>query len=400
MTGLLWKPYAPEYIRDPYKMYKQLREQDPVHQAQTGEWIVTRYEDIKSILKNPSLMSGNRLEWLKRGIHYFQNKDEDFKAIYEAMNSFILMLNPPQHTRLRNFVSKSWDNRMVDAIIHQNVQALLNQFPEKEFDIVGQYAQPLPVLTISHILGIPSADCNYLKDLGIRMTKALDLYVTMKDMVSMNDAAKSFITFFAEQVRQKTDAPGDDLISKMIRKNQSEKTGLTDAELISMCIFIFLAGEETLSGLISNGIYTLYTYPDQLHRVREDSSLMENALEEVLRFESVVQLLGRVTSSDIAIGEKVIPEGAAVTLVLGSANRDDLAFSNPDEFDITRSPNRHLAFGSGIHFCLGDWLARIQGKIAIQAFMENYPQIKFLGEDRKWYNNLAIRSLETLRVTC
>lgn len=395
---LLWKPYVPEYVRDPYSMYEKLRRQDPVHHAQTGEWIITRYQDVKNILKSQSFISGNRLEWLKRGIRYLENKDEDFRAIYDAMNSFILMLNPPQHTRLRNFIAKSWDNRQLEETITKNVRLLLDRLPHKELDIVNDYAQPLPVLTISNILGVPTQDYTYLKDLGLGMTRALDLYVTVKDLVIMNDAAKKFISFFSEQVRQKTDHPGDDLISKIIRRNLEERERLTDGELVSVCIFLFIAGEETLSGLISNGVYLLCSYPEQIERLKKNDHLMETAIEEILRFEPVVQLLGRIASSDYTIGEKTISAGSSVTLVLGSANRDEEHFSSPGMFDISRNPNRHLSFGSGIHFCLGDWLARLQGKIAIQSFLYKYPKIKFKEQERSWYNNLAIRSLKSLQV--
>ena len=155
---LLWKPLAKESLQDPYPMYRELRTKAPVHLAQTGEYIITRYEDVKHVLKSNCFETGNRLVWLKKGITYFNNKDEDFRAIHQAMNAFILMLNGHQHQRIRNFVSTTWNDREVDDLIDTNITMLLEDLKKKEFDFVSEYAQPLPVYTISHILGIPVND--------------------------------------------------------------------------------------------------------------------------------------------------------------------------------------------------------------------------------------------------
>jgi pimeloyl-[acyl-carrier protein] synthase len=394
---LLWKPYDAQYIADPYSMYENLRKQDPIHLAQTKEYIITQYDDIKEILKSSSFDSGNRLEWLKRGIHYFENKEEDFRAISDAMNTFILMLNAPQHARIRNFVMKAWDNRHVDDIIQANINTLLTQLPERP-DVVQDYAQPLPVLTISKILEIPTEEYEYLKDLGITMTKTLDLYVSLKDLVLMNDASKKFISFFSEQIRCKYDKPDNGLLSKMIQKNKNENFGLSDEELISICIFLFIAGEETSASLISTGLYHLLNHPDQLHQLKQAPAFIESAVEEILRYDPVVQLLGRIAKEDYTIRDKTIPAGSTVTLVIASANRDESVFNNSNDFDITRQPNRHLSFGSGVHFCLGDWLARKQGQLAIQSFIKKYPDMKLVPQEIGWYKNLAIRSLKSLKV--
>jgi pimeloyl-[acyl-carrier protein] synthase len=397
-NSLLWRPYDPAYIRDPYSMYKQLREKDPVHLAQTHEYIITRYHDIREILKSNSFQAGNRLAWFNRGIHYFENKEEDFRAISEAMSSFILMLNAPDHGRIRNFVMKSWDDRQVDEMIRENVGRLLSSFESDTLDIVSDFAQSLPVLTISRILGIPTADYKYLKDLGITMTKALDLYISLKEMVMINDASKKFISFFQEQIKQKSDQPDQSLLGKMIARNRNEKTGLTESELISIAIFLFIAGEETSARLISSGVYALLTNPQEFEKLKANESLMESAIEEMLRYDSVVHLLGRIAKENYHVGGVDIPEGATVTLVIASANRDELVFENADKFDIERSPNRHLAFGSGVHFCLGDWLAKKQAQIAINALIKRYSNIQLAPQEISWYNNLAIRSMRSLKL--
>jgi cytochrome P450 len=397
-SSLLWRPLEPANIRDPYAMYKTLRQTDPVHLAQTQEYIITRYEDVKEILKSPSFQSGNRLEWLKRGVQYFDNKDEDFRAISQAMNSFILMLNDEHHLRIRNFVTKTWSNRKVDDIIHSNIQILLKQIKDKDFDFIMGYAQPLPVYTISRILGVPVTDCQHLIQLGVAMTKTLDLYVSMKDLVLMNKAASDFISFFQEQIKTKYDKPDDGLLSQMIVRNRTENLGLSEEELISIAIFLFTAGEETSASLISNALLNLLKHPDQLNRLRQSPELIDSAIEEVLRYDSVVQLLGRVAKEDVVIGGKLIPANATVTLVVASANRDDLAFQQADEFIITRKPNRHLSFGSGKHFCLGDWLGRRQSQLALDVFIKTFPNISLPEQELTWYKNIAVRRLNALQV--
>jgi cytochrome P450 len=194
--------------------------------------------------------------------------------------------------------------------------------------------------------------------------------------------------------------PDDGLLSKLIRKNLEEKSGLTEEELISIGIFLFTAGEETSAGLISNALLQFYSHAEQLRALRAHPELLESAIEEVLRFDSVVQLLGRVAKEDVIIRGKVIPAGAAVTLVVASGNRDEDAFESPERFDITRKPNRHLSFGSGIHYCLGDWLGRKQSQIALRAFLDRFDEIRIPQQELRWYKNIAVRRLSGLSVSC
>lgn len=396
-NNLLWKPYAPEYVRDPYSMYKILRDQDPIHKAQTKEYIITKYDDVKTILKSSSFDTGNRLEWLNRGIKYLANKDEDFTAIYAAMNSFILMLNSTNHIRIRSFVSKTWNDKDVDAIILKNINDLIPEI-SSEFDLVSSFTQPLSVRTACNILGLETDEYNYLKDLAISMTKTLDLYISYKDLISINDSAVRFISFFSNQIKIKSDKPDKGLLSKLIQKNKLEHLGLTEEELVSLAIFLFIAGEETSASLISSGIYNLLLHPDQLNLLQSNPDLITSAVDELLRYDSVVQLLGRISKEDYKIGEMVIPAQSTVTLVLGSANRDETIFAEPNALNITRNPNRHLSFGSGVHFCLGDWLAKRQAQLAIGTFFQKFPNAKLMDKEVGWYNNLAIRSLKSLPV--
>jgi len=397
-NAALWRPLDPEAIRNPYRMYKQLRSTDPVYRSQTNEYIITRYQDVKQILKSPSFESGNRLTWLKRGIDYFENKEEDLRAIYQAMNSFILMLNVEQHMRIRSFIARAWNHREVDTIIRSNIVMLLKEIKAKDFDFVSSYAQPLPVHTISGILGVPATDVQHLIALGTAITKTLDLYVSLKDLVMINKAAKEFIEFFKEQVKIKSGHPDEGLLSKLIQRNKSENAGLSEEELVSIAIFLFTAGEETSAGLISNAMLTLLRHPDQLALLRKSPELIKSTIDEVLRYDSTVHLLGRISKEPVTLHNKVIPSGATVTLVLASANRDEEIFEDADQFIISREPNHHLSFGSGVHYCLGDWLGRRQSQLAIQTFLDRFPDITLSDQELTWNKNIAIRRLSALQI--
>jgi pimeloyl-[acyl-carrier protein] synthase len=397
-NNYLWQPYAPENLRDPYPMYKKLRDTQPIHYAQTREYIVTGYDDVKEILKSNAFETGNRMEWVKRGVQYLQSKDEDFSALYHAMNSFVLMLNAPQHMKIRTFISRAWDNREVDTIISRNIEKVLAGISETEFDAVVGFAQPVSLHVISDILGISVSDHRHLHELGHNMARSIDLYPSMRDLVKINDAAREFIEFFREQISQKQNNPDDGLLSKLIMKNKIEGTGLTEPEIISIAIFLFIAGEETTAGAIGSGIYSLLNHPHELEKLREDNTLIDAAAEEILRHDSIVQLLGRISKTDYTINNTVIPAGSAVTMVIGSANRDERIFEQPDEFKIDRKPNRHLTFGSGPHFCLGDWLGRRELSFSMRAFFEKFRNIQLSETGPQWNSNLAVRTLKSLKV--
>jgi cytochrome P450 len=254
------------------------------------------------------------------------------------------------------------------------------------------------VLTISGILGVPVTDYQHLMQLGVAMTKTLDLYVSMKDLVMMNEAARGFIDYFREQVKLKHDKPDQGLLSKLIQKNRKENIGLSEEELISIGIFLFTAGEETSAGLISTSLLQLASHPEQLQLLRQNPEGIDSAIDEVLRYDSVVQLLGRIASEDVVVGNKLIKAGSTVTLVIASGNRDEDAFQQADEFNISRKPNRHLSFGSGVHYCLGDWLGRRQSQLAVNAFLKCYPAISLPDQQLTWYKNIAVRRLDALRL--
>ena len=395
-TDQLWRPFDRKHITNPYAMYKRLREEDPVHLSQTGEWVITRYEDTRNILRSNDFLVGNRFEWLKKGIGYFKYKEMDFSSIENAMKGFILFLNPPHHTRIRKFIHQVWNTREVEGIIRNNLEQLLSK-PSGQFDLVHELGKPLPAMTISKILGLPANDYAYLKEQGSVMIKALDLYISFKDILRINDAAKNFIEYFKKIVQEKENHPDEGIVSKLVQLNKQEGT-LNDDELISTCILLFIAGEETSIGLMSTGLYNLLVHPEILQQLRNNHSKIPNVLEELLRYDSPVQIVGRIAGKDCTLGGKSIKAGETLTICLGSANRDSEVFDRPDEFLPDRTENKHIAFGGGAHYCLGDWLARIQTQLMIEALLNQFRKIELIDAMPEWNNNLAIRTLVKLPV--
>jgi len=390
----LWKPFDRLHIANPYAMYKRLREEDPVHFAQTGEWIITRYEDTRNILRSNDFLAGNRFSWLKKGIHYFKYKDLDFSNIENAMTGFLLFINPPNHTRIRKFIQQVWNTREVEAIIKTNLDTLLPSTSDS-FDLIKDLGKPLPAMTIGKILGLPEDDYTYLKEQGSVMIKALDLYISFKDIVRINEAAGNFITYFKKVIAEKEQNPDDGIISRLIRLNQQEHV-LDGDELISSCILLFIAGEETSVSLMGTGLYNLISRPDDLTLLRNNPEKIPAAIEELLRYDAPVQIVGRVAGKDCQVGGKTIKQGDTLTICLGSANRDPKVFERADEFVLDRNPNKHLGFGAGAHYCLGDWLARIQTQMMLTALLGRYKTIELLNPIPQWNNNLAIRCLTEL----
>lgn len=395
---MLWAPLEQANVRNPYRMYQQLRDTAPVHRAQTGEYIISRYEDVRTVLKDTRCLAGNRLQWMSKGVHYLQNREEDFRAITQAMQSFLLFKNPPDHGNVRKFIAQCWSDRDVENLVRENIHELLSELPSEKFDLVNDFAKNLPALTITKILGLPPQDYRMLKSWASALVKSLDLYISLKDLVSIHHASRDFITYFREHAQRLHLSESKGLISSMLRTNEANGNKLSEDELISIFIFLFVSGEETTVSLVSTGIFNLVQKPSQWELLKSNPALSASAIQELLRYDSPVQLLGRIAGDDMTLDGVSIQAGSTLTLVIGSANRDASVFASADDLDITRTPNRHLAFGTGIHKCLGDWLAELQGRLAIEALMEKFPDMQLHTTQPEWNNNLAIRSLKRLEV--
>lgn len=389
-----WKPFLRENMLDPYPMYKELRENDPIHQSRTGEWVITRYEDAKAILKDDRFIVGNRAEWLSKAATQHMDKWESFAVIIDALRSFLVFKNPPDHALLRKFIMQAWNSREVDQIINENIEKLFSTIDPSHFDVVSQLATPLPAMTMARIFGLPTSDYQYLEDLSHKMIQSLDLYLTFRQIKKMEDATKAFIAYFEKHAAIKLAKPDDGLLSRLIQLNKESKT-IHHHELIANCFFLFISGEETTAGLIELGLYHLITN-NKLNPGIQDTA--NTAIEEILRYDSPLQIVVRIASEDVELGKQKIVAGSAVTICLGAANRDPEKFQQPNELLLSRTPNHHLSFGSGVHRCLGDWLAKKEFELLLN-YLGRYDSFK-IAKEPVWKENMNMRSFQSFAISC
>ena len=377
-------------------MYGALREKFPIYKAQSGDWIITRYDDIKSILKDSRFRNGNRIDWLKKGATQYADTWNVFENILDSVEPFLVFQNPPRHTQLRKFISQAWDQREVDSIIADNLKVLLQKIDPAHFDLVKEIAQPLPSMTMGRILGLPDSDFAYLEKLSHEMIKAFDLYLSYRNLLIVEKIAAEFMDYFQKVAQEKENKPDESLLSRLIQLNRETKS-ISHKELISNCFFLFISGEETTASLISFSF--LHLIKEKNYAVlKEDPSSIPLAIEELLRFDAPAQLVARTATQDVVINETKIGEGDSLTICLGSANRDPRQFEAPDQLVLNRNPNKHLAFSYGMHYCLGDWLAKKELHQTLQAFTSQFKDIT-LDEEPQWRENLSVRSLTSMKIT-
>ena len=338
------KPLSPEFLNDPYPMYQRLREEAPVLWSDKGKyWVVTKYSDIHAIMRD--LQYEKQLErW--RQFNPVAKLIPPVKNLMQSRSLWMLNQDPPDHTRLRSLVNKAFTPKMVSTL-REHIKTLADELLKKledkaEFDLVSEYAFPLPVIVIAKMLGIPAEDRDKFKAWSTRMTETLEPGFDLKHMNEANKANEELIEYLKPLVAERRKNPQNDLISALV---QAEEEGhkLTEEELLANCILILVAGHETTVNLIGNATMTLLQHPDQLALVKNDPSLMPGAINEVLRYESPVQMVRRLAHSDMELGGETIKERDMVVLLLGAANRDPEMFENPDKFDIKRENNKkHL----------------------------------------------------------
>lgn len=392
-----WKPFLKENILNPYPMYQKLRETDPVHRSRTGEWVITRYEDAKRILKDDQFKVGNRAEWLQKASTQHLDKWESFSIVVDALKSFVVFKNPPDHTLLRKFIMKAWNNREVDQIINENIDQLLMKIDPNNFELNSELAQPLPALTMTRILGLPLVDYQYLANLSHQMIQSLDIYLTYRQIEKMKKATVEFMDYFERHAQEKLKNPDSSLLSRLVNNNK-ENPEVPHHELIANCYFLFIAGEETTSGSIQLSLYHLIKN-NKLSKALIERQLVQTATDELLRYDSPTQIVVRIATAPLSLHGRDIKEGDPITICLGAANRDPLKFAYPDELMLDRNPNHHLAFASGVHRCLGDWLAKKELELLLEKLIGRFDRFKIV-EEPVWKENLNMRSLHALHVSC
>lgn len=387
---------------DPHPTYHRLRAESPVlSDPSQGLHLLTRFADAERVLRDPRFSSNVSRRRLPPGAEAPEVSLVDLVADPELRN--LLFLDPPDHTRLRGLVSKAFTPRTVERLrphITEITDTVLDRAAGTgRLDVVGELGTEVPVTVICELMGVPLADRHLFRPWSERASRLLD--ATSLDAGELADAASGAMAlgeYFDALFAERRARPGDDLVSQLLAVEEAGDV-LTDIEVRSLVLLLFIAGHETTVNLIGNGTWALLRNPEQLARLRTDPDLIGPAIEELLRYDGPVHLTGRVATDELELAPGVVArEGEFVTVLLAAANRDPDQFRDPDRLDIGRADNRHLAFGHGIHYCLGAALARVEGQTAIGRLVRRFPHLE-AAEIPTYRDHFVLRGLRSLHVT-
>ena len=387
----------PEVLANPYPLFRRLRSEDPVHwDPFLHAWVVTRYPDVLEVLLNFSAdRTPTPAQLDEMGL-------SSLSPIARVMVKQMLFLDAPAHTRLRGLSSKAFTPARVEELrghIKDIVNHLLDRIQLKgEMDVIADLAEPLPAIVTAEMLGVPTSDHAQLKLWSADFAEMLGNFQHNPERYPrVLKAVANLTEYFQNAIRGQREHPREGLIHALLTA-EIDGDRLTEEEVIANCIVTMVGGQETTTNLIGNGLLTLLRNPAEMEKLRNDSSLIPSAVEEMLRYESPSQHTARMCPSDREMGGKLIQKRQAVIAVMAAANRDPERFPDPDRFDIARKDNRHLAFGYAAHFCFGAPLARVEGQVVFEALMRRFSDLRLLPEPIEWRSNLGLRGLKSLRV--
>lgn len=391
---------SPAFKANPFPAFALLRADDPVHQIDLSDgqraWLITRYQDADMVLRDERFVK----ERLKHGL--LSGEQPHLPGpVGKLMNQILINLDPPDHTRLRQLLTLSFTPRLVEqwrGRIQEITDELIDAVEgQGTMDLIDQFAFPLPIEVISEMLGVPAEDSAQFRTWSNVIAEAIGDPLTLQQAGEQFQAFHTYLLALIEEKRQK---PEDSLLSRLIQA-ETEGDRLSLGELVSMIFLLIIAGHETTVNLIGNGVLALLEHPDQMTLLKQNPALIKTVIEEFLRYRGSLMLATpRWANVDVLLGRKLIHRGDQVLVALAAANRDGEAFANPDTLDITRQENRHLAFGKGIHYCLGAPLARLEGQIALGTLLRRLPHLR-LESDREsliWRPGSMILGLRHLPV--
>ena len=394
--------FDPTFKANPYPTYAELRSGAPVYRAELpdgrGVWLVTRYDDVVAVLKDERFAKDWRSAMSPEQLAQIPPIPEVMRPLSENM----LDKDPPDHERLRRLVSKAFTPRLIERMrprVQEIADTLLDAVEDKGgMDLIDDYAFPLPITVIAELLGVPVEDRNRFRE----WSNAAVSGDTTQEYVEkiLLPHMQAFIDYLRALFEEKRENPKDDLISALVLAEEAGDK-LSEDELLAMVFLLLIAGHETTVNLIGNGTLALLQNPEQLQKLKDDPSLIKPAIEELLRYDGPVETsTERFAREDVAIGDTVIPKGEMVMVVIAAADHDPERFPEPDTLDIARADNKHLAFGKGIHHCLGAPLARMEGQIALGTLLRRMPDLRLKGspESLTWRPGMVLRGLKGLPV--
>jgi cytochrome P450 len=395
--------FSDEILQDPYPIYAHLHEEGPLHYLDVGNkwavWSIFSHAECSSIAKDPRLSAKRAKQML---LPLPLSRQSEFSELARMLGLWLIFIDPPEHTRLRKLLNKGFSPAAVEGLRPQ-VEAIVDQMLKplqhgSEVDLMSEFANPVPVRIILEMLGIPQE----LRDTFVNWSRAIAVFRgnpnrTVEEARAAQDALIELTEFFRKTVAERRRNKGNDLISLLI-DIEEEGEVLTEEELYAQCIALLFAGHETTRNLIGNGMYTLLQHPQEAAELREKPEMIRSAVEELLRYESPVQFTARVLKEDIEVCGQQIRKGWTVLCMLGAANRDPKQFKEPNRLNLKRLNNQHLAFGAGLHFCIGAQLARLEGQIALLNLVQRFPKMKLTGPRPEWASTFGLRGLRSLSV--
>ncbi len=395
----VWNPLDPAFRADPYPLYKRLREEDPRQPTAMGGWVLSRHADCVAALRDRRMSSDETKSNLYQQVVATQGPP---RQVIPARP--FLFMDPPDHTRLRGLVAKAFTARVVEELRPRVQELVDNQLDEVigrgGFELIADLAYPIPVRVISDLLGVPAEDRETFKSWSSALARGLDpeFLLSPQEIRQRDDAIAAYAEYFSVLIAERRRQPRDDLLSRLVAVEE-EGDMLSEDELLATSVLLLVAGHETTVNLIGNGLLALLHNPREFARLREEPGMIRNAVEELLRWDSPVQLTVRVALEDFKLGDLTVSGGENVVLLLASANHDAAMFDDPDRLDLTRHDNRHLAFGLGSHFCLGAPLARLEAQIVIGSIAERSCRLSLTVDEPAYKENLVLRGLKSLSLT-
>lgn len=399
-AGATYNPLDPQLSSDPYPLYRRLRERDPVHRSYLlGGFVLTRHEDVLGVLKDARFSADEKnspsFEKQMRRMRKLGLLEPDKEIPISMLRS-----DPPDHTRLRQLVSKAFTPRAITAI-EPRIEAIVNERLDRAaehdgMELISGLASPVPVIVIAEMIGVPVEDRD-------RFTRWSDDVVRGMGVQSIRDArisvraSRELEHYFKGIAAVRREDPKDDLMSRLLEAEE-EGDRLTTPEVMSILQLLLVAGNETTTNLIGNGLLALMRNPDQLELLQRNPDLVEGAIDELLRYDGPVQATSRIALEDVEIGGRTVRKGQNAFVVLGAANRDPERFADPDRLDVTRNPEEHVSFGHGRHFCLGSNLARLEARYSIRGVIERFPNLKLATDEIVWRKNIILHGITSLPI--
>ena len=383
-----------DFINNVYKYYNLLREKSPIHKNSDGSYILTRYKDLVGVYRNFKVWSSDKRS--EFGAKFGSS------PLFEHHTTSVVFVDPPDHTRIRKIFQQAFTPKSILSL-ERNINKLVDSYlvimhEKKKFDFVSDFSFRLPVDVVCSVLGVPSEDRHLIRDWAHKILGALEPKLTHKQFNEGSSAVINFKQYLKDQIKfrktHKDINKANEVLSLLI---EAEGLELSETELLHQCIFMLNAGHETSTNMLSHGLNELINHRDLYKSLQKEPGRIDTAIDEILRFQPPIQINNRRCLEKTKLGDVVVPEGTSVHMIIAGANRDPLQFFKPETFDISRSPNRHLSFGLGIHICAGINLARVEAKVAFQSLMSSFREINLLKKP-KIANRIRFREIKEMQI--